>query len=227
MFDTMIQASSGALVELWNAFIVFLPTLLGGLIVFLVGLIIGNGIAQLVEKLIDLLKIDPLLEKIGFKEFTDKAGIHLDSGYFLGQITKWLILLSFLVAACNIWGLVAVGDFIASIVKYLPNVLVAILILLAAIVLGEYFAKFVRASVAGAGLKYQNFLAAISRWVFFIFGIIAALSQLKVASYIVNTLFTGIIAMLALAGGLAFGLGGKEFAQDLLGKFKKDIEDTK
>lgn len=224
MFNSIIQASSNALFELWNAFIVFLPTLLGGLIVFLVGLIIGNGIAQLVEKLIGALKVDSLLEKIGFKEFTDKAGIHLDSGYFLGQITKWLILLSFLVAACNIWGLYAVGDFITSIVKYLPNVLVAVLILLAAIVLGEYFAKFVQASVAGAGLKYQKLLAAMSRWVFIIFGVIAALSQLKVATYIVNTLFTGIIAMLALAGGLAFGLGGKDFAQDLLAKFKKDLE---
>lgn len=224
MFNSIIQASSNALFELWSAFIVFLPTLLGGLIVFLVGLIIGNGIAQLVEKLIGALKVDSLLEKIGFKEFTDKAGIHLDSGYFLGQITKWLILLSFLVAACNIWGLYAVGDFITSIVKYLPNVLVAVLILLAAIVLGEYFAKFVQASVAGAGLKYQKLLAAMSRWVFIIFGVIAALSQLKVATYIVNTLFTGIIAMLALAGGLAFGLGGKDFAQDLLAKFKKDLE---
>ncbi|MDD5760795.1 MAG: hypothetical protein PHF45_01935 [Candidatus Pacebacteria bacterium] len=224
MLNTILQTSSGALVELWDAFVVFLPTLLGGLIVFLVGLIIGNGIAQLVEKLIDTLKVDSLLEKVGFKEFTDKAGINLNSGYFLGQITKWLILLSFLVAACNIWGLYAVGDFISSIVKYLPNVLVAILILLAAIVLGEYFAKFVQASVAGAGLKYQKFLAAISRWIFIIFGIIAALSQLKVATYIVNTLFTGIIAMLALAGGLAFGLGGKELAQDLLAKFRKNLE---
>jgi len=224
MINTVTQASSTALFELWNGFLLFLPTLLGGLVVFLVGLVIGNGIAQLVEKLIDILKIDPILEKVGFKGFTDKAGIRLDSGFFIGQIVKWLILLAFLVAACNIWGLYAVGDFINSIVNYLPNVLVAILILLAAIVLGEYFAKFVRASVAGAGLKYQNFLAAISRWAFLIFGIITALSQLRVASYIVNTLFTGIVAMIAIAGGLAFGLGGKEFAQELLGKMKKDIE---
>lgn len=224
MFNTIAQASSIALFDLWNAFVVFLPTLLGGLIVFLVGVIIGNGIAQLVEKLIDVLKIDPILEKIGFKEVTDRAGVRLDSGFFVGQIVKWLIILSFLVAACNIWNLSAVGDFIRSIVNYLPNVLVAILIMLAAIVLGEYLAKFIRASVAGAGLKYQSFLGAISRWIFLIFGIIAALSQLKVASYIVNTLFTGIVAMLAIAGGLAFGLGGKEIAQDLLRKFKGELE---
>ncbi len=224
MLYTITQASSEALIELWNSFILFLPTFFIGLIVFIVGLIIGNGIAQLVEKIIDLLKIDPILENIGFKVFTDKANIRLDSGYFIGQITKWLIILSFLVAACNLWGLFAVGDFIKSIVVYLPNVLVAVLILLAAIILGEYFSKFIQASVAGAGLKYQNFLAAISRWTFLVFGMIAALSQLKVASYIVNTLFTGIVAMIAIAGGLAFGLGGKEVAQELLGKIKREME---
>jgi len=224
MFNTIAQASSTALFDLWSGFILFLPTLIGGFIVFIVGVIIGNGIAQLVEKLIDLLKIDPILEKVGFKQITDKAGIRLDVGFFVGQIVKWLIILSFLVAACNIWNLSAVGDFIRSIVNYLPNVLVAILILLAAIVLGEYFAKFVRASVAGAGLKYQHFLSAVSRWVFIIFGLIAALSQLQVAPYIINTFFTGIVAMMAIAGGLAFGLGGKELAHELLGKLKGDLE---
>jgi len=224
MFNTIAQASSTALFDLWNNFILFMPTMIGGLIVFLVGIIIGNGIAQLVEKLIDLLKIDPILEKVGFKQITDKAGIRLDAGFFVGQIVKWLIILSFLVAACNIWNLSAVGDFIRSIVNYLPNVLVAIIILLAAIVLGEYFAKFVRASVAGAGLKYQNFLGAVSRWIFIIFGLIAALSQLQVATYIINTFFTGIVAMIAIAGGLAFGLGGKDFARELLEKLKVDLE---
>lgn len=227
MFSTIAQASSMALVDLWSGFVMFLPTLIGGLVVFIVGLILGNGIAQLVEKIIDLLKIDPILEKVGFKQITDKAGIRLDVGYFIGQIVKWLIILSFLVAACNIWNLVAVGDFIKSIVSYLPNVLVAVLILLASIVLGEYFAKFVRASVAGAGLKYQHFLGAISRWVFIIFGLLASLSQLQVASYIINTFFTGVVAMIAVAGGLAFGLGGKDLAHDLLEKIRADMDGKK
>jgi len=97
-------------------------------------------------------------------------------------------------------------------------------IMLAAIVLGEYAARFVRASVSGVGLKFQGFLSSLTKWAIYIFGILAALSQLKVAPYIINTLFTGIVAMLALAGGLAFGLGGKELAQDMLKKFKEEIE---
>jgi len=225
MLNTLAQASYGALVNLWNGFILFIPTLVGGIILFLLGLVIGNGLGQLVEKIIDLIKLDVALEKTGFKTLTDRAGFRLNTGFFLGQIIKWLIVLSFLIAACNVWGLSAVGDFIKSIVNYLPSLIVAILILLVSIILGEYFSKFIHASVAGAGLKYKNFLSSLSRWAFYIFGILAALSQLKIAPYIVNTLFTGIVALLAVAGGLAFGLGGKELAQEMLKKFKEEVEE--
>ncbi len=225
MMNTLAQSSYNALVNLWHGFVLFLPTLLGGIILFLVGLIIGNGLGQLVEKIIDLLKVDTALEKTGFKKFTDRAGLKLNTGYFLGQIVRWLIILSFLIAACNVWGLTAVGDFISSIVNYLPNLIVAILILIVAIILGEYSAKFVKASLAGAGLKYKNFLGSLTQWVFYIFGILAALSQLKIATSIVNTLFTGIVALFAIAGGLAFGLGGKELAQEILKNFKEEIEE--
>ena len=224
MINDIAQASYTALVNLWQGFLNFLPTFLGGLIVFLIGIIIGKGLAQLVEKIIGALKIDALLEKAGVREITDKAGIALNSGYFLGQLTKWLIILSFLIAACNIWGLSAVGDFVKSVVGYLPNVIVAILILIIAIIVGDYVGKFVKASVTGAGLKTQTSLAAITRWVFYIFGILAALSQLKVATYIINTLFTGIVAMLAVAGGLAFGLGGKDLAREILEKIRGAVE---
>jgi large-conductance mechanosensitive channel len=224
MVNEISLASSNALIALWESIKGFLPIFFSGLIVFIIGLIFGKGFGLLVERIINLLKVDSLLEKIGFKQVTDRAGLQLNSGYFLGQLVRWIVILAFLVAACNIWGLTAFGEFLKSIVNYLPNIIVAILILLGAVVLGEYFAKFVKASITGAGLRYEGFLSSLSRWVFYIFGILAALSQLKVAPYIVNTLFTGIIAMIALAGGLAFGLGGQEVARELLRKIKEDLE---
>jgi large-conductance mechanosensitive channel len=224
MVNEIGLASSNALIALWESIKGFLPIFFSGLIVFIIGLIFGKGFGLLVERIINLLKVDSLLEKIGFKQVTDRAGLQLNSGYFLGQLVRWIVILAFLVAACNIWGLTAFGEFLKSIVNYLPNIIVAILILLGAVVLGEYFAKFVKASITGAGLRYEGFLSSLSRWVFYIFGILAALSQLKVAPYIVNTLFTGIIAMIALAGGLAFGLGGQEVARELLRKIKEDLE---
>lgn len=224
MWNTLAESSYNALLNLWNGFISFLPALIGGLIVFLIGIIIGDGLGQLTEKIIDALKIDAVLERSGFKNFTDRAHIRLDTGYFFRVIVKWVIILAFLVAACNIWGLTAVGGFIRSIVNYLPNIVAAIFILVVAIIVGEYAGKFVRASVAGAGLKYQSVLDALARWTFYIFGILAALSQLKVAPYITNTLFTGIVAFAALAGGLAFGLGGKDLAHNFMERMREDLE---
>ncbi|MGE4554617.1 MAG: hypothetical protein AB7D02_00555 [Candidatus Paceibacterota bacterium] len=224
MLNEIALSSSNALISLWEAIKGFLPTFIGGLVVVIIGLILGKGFGLFVERLINWLKVDNLLETVGFKQVTDRAGIQLNTGYFLGQLVRWIIILAFLVAACNIWGLTAFGDFLGEIVKYLPNIIVAVLILLGAIIIGEYFAKLVKASISGAGLKYEGFLSSLTRWVFYIFGILAALSQLRVAPYIINTLFTGIVAMIALAGGLAFGLGGQEVARELLRKIKEDLE---
>lgn len=224
MLNQISIASSEALISLWEAIKGFIPVFISGLIVFIIGLIFGKGLGLLVERIINLLKVDVFLEKVGFKQITDRAGITLNSGYFLGQLTRWIVILAFLVATCNIWGLNAFGDFLKEIVSYLPNVLVAVLILLGAIVLGEYLAKLVKASISGAGLRYESFLSSLARWALYIVGILAALSQLKVAPNIINTLFTGIVAMIALAGGLAFGLGGKEVAGELLRRIKEDLE---
>jgi len=224
LLQSLAQTSYDALVGLWQGFINFIPILIGGLVIFLVGVVLGNAIAQLIEKIIEIIKLDKALEKAGVKEFTDRANISLNSGYFLGQLVKWLIILSFLVEACKTWRLTAVSEFLIKIVNFLPQVIVAVLIMLAAIVLGEYAARFVKASVSGSGLKFQGFLASLARWAFYIFGLLAALTQLQVATYIMSTLFTGIVAMLALAGGLAFGLGGKELAQEILRKFKEELE---
>jgi len=225
MLITLAETSYQALINLWNGFVMFIPTLLGGIILFLVGLVIGNGLGQGIEKIIDLIKLDKALEKAGLKNLFDRADLKLNTGYFFGQIVKWLIILSFLIAACNVWGLTAVGEFIQNIVSYIPKVIVALLILIVSIILGEYISRFIRASLATAGLQFKNFISSVSRWIVIIFGILTALQQVNIASYLSNTIITGIVAFLAIAGGLAFGLGGKEYAQDLLKKIKEEIEE--
>ncbi|MGB9763687.1 MAG: mechanosensitive ion channel family protein [Minisyncoccia bacterium] len=225
MWSNLIDVSYNALYNLWNGFIIFFPTLLGGVILLLLGIFIGNSLGDLVEKIVDLIKLDKALEKAGFDKIIDRAGLKLNSGYFLGQIVKWLIILAFLIATCNIWGLTEVATFIQNIVNYIPNVIVAVLILLISIVIGDYLAKSVKASLGGAGLRYKNFLGSLTSWTVIIFGLLAAMTQLKIAEDLIKTLFTGIVALLALAGGLAFGLGGKDLAQDLLKKIKEDLEE--
>jgi len=225
MIESWSVITAEALQQLWVGFINFIPAFLGALIIFLVGLVVAVGFGELVERLIDLLKIDKALEKLGFKKFTDRANIKLDSGYFVGAIVKWLLILVFLKVATDILGLAAVSDFLMKVINFIPSLVVAVLVVLISVLVGDFLAKLVTASVAGAGLRAAKFLGSLTEWSLVIFGLLIALVQLGIGREILLTLFTGIVAMIAIAGGLAFGLGGKELASQVLGKLKEKVED--
>ena len=225
MLESWSIVTATALQQLWIGFINFIPAFLGALILFLIGLVVATGLAELTEKIIDLLKIDVALEKIGFKKFTDRANVRLDSGYFLGFIVKWLLILVFLKIAANILGLVAIEDFLGQVIAFIPNIIVAVLIVLISVLLGDFAAKVVKASVAGAGLKSAKFLGSLTQWALIIFGLLIGLTQLGIGTTIWQILLTGFVGMIAIAGGLAFGLGGNDVASELLAKLKDKIED--
>jgi small-conductance mechanosensitive channel len=209
----------------WNVFVNFLPNFLGALIVFLVGLIIAAGLAALVAKIIAAIKLDKLLEKVGVGKFCQKAGWNLNSAKFLGEVVRWFFILVFLLAATDILKLQAISGFLKDVLLYLPNIIIAIVIILAAVVIGDFLAGLVRGTVKGANLYASKFSSSLTRWVVLIFGFLTALIQLGVGVAIINTVITGIIAMLAIAGGIAFGLGGKEYAQHLIERFREKVEE--
>ena len=103
-------------------------------------------------------------------------------------------------------------------------VLSAAAILLVGTMVARFLSGLVRHSVQAAGLASADMLAAVTQWSIMVFTVLATLNQLQVAKEFVGTLFTGIIAMLAIAGGLAFGLGGKEHASKVLNKIERDIK---
>ena len=107
----------------------------------------------------------------------------------------------------------------------MPNVVVAVLIMLASIVVAHFLKHLVAASVKSARLHSPSFLGTLTWWAVVIFGFLASLSQLGVAVSIINALVTGFIGMLALAGGIAFGLGGKESAAKLLKKLESHVSE--
>jgi len=209
----------------WNIFVNFLLNFLGALIVFLIGLIIAAGLAALVNKIINAIKLDKLLGKVGVAKFCEKAGWTLDSGKFLGEVVRWFFILVFLLAATDILKLQAISSFLKDVVSYLPNIIVAIVVILAAVVIGDFLSGLVRGTVKGTNLYASKFLSSLTRWVVLIFGFLTALIQLGVGVSIINTVITGIIAMLAIAGGIAFGLGGKDYAQHLIERFREKVEE--
>jgi hypothetical protein len=224
LVQTWTDVLISSLQNLWIQVVDFLPSLLGALVVFIIGLMVASGLASLVEKLIAALKLDSFLKKIGMEEYTKRAGIELNSGHFLGQIVYWFFVLVFFSSAADILKFYVLSNFVTNILTYLPNLIVAILIMVVALVTANLVSKIVRASVKGAKVGSEEFLSSASWWVIVIFGSLIALNQLGVAVAIVQDVVIGLIAMLALAGGLAFGLGGKDYAAHLLQKMKDSLE---
>jgi hypothetical protein len=209
----------------WAGVIGFLPSLIGALILIIVGLIVASGLRAIVERIINAIKIDTLLKRMGLGPFFERAGLQINSGKFFGLLVYWFLVIVFFLAVTDILGLYGVSLFLRDIISYIPNIIVAVLIMLAAVVQANFLKSLVRASISSAKLHNPKFLGTLTWWVIVIFGFLAALMQVGIAITILNTLITGLIAMLALAGGIAFGLGGKDYAAHLIEKFRQQTEE--
>lgn len=210
--------------QVWDGFIGFVPALIGAIIVLIIGAIVASGLGHLVERLIGAMKLDSIVAKAGVERYFKRAGINLNIGRFFGRLTHWFVVIAFFLAAADILQFRALSVFLQSILLYIPQVVVATLIMLAAFVVGNFLRKAVEASVRSADLHGARFLGTLSWWAVVVFGFLASLAQLGIAVSIINTLVTGFVVMLALAGGIAFGLGGKDYAAHLLGRFRDNVE---
>ena len=213
IFQNWGDAFTYSLQSLWASFIVFVPRFLFAVIIFIIGWMIGSIIGRAVEQVIAALKVDRALESAGANKVMGRTGIHLNIGAFIGGVVKWFIIVVFLVASLDILQLTAVTDFLKTdVLGYLPNVIVAALVLVIATIIADFMGKVVMASAKAGGVRSANFLGTLTRYAIWIFAFIIALGELGIAAAYMQILFTGLVAMLAIAGGLAFGLGGKEAA---------------
>lgn len=204
--------------------IAFLPKLVLALVIFIAGWIVGSVLCEIVAKIVKMIKIDKVLENAGAKDLLHKAGFSLDTGAFLGGIVKWFVVIGFLVAALDVFQLQAVNALLTSVVtEFIPNIAIASLILIVGALLADFVQKLMSGAAKAVDSSSAGLVGGIARWAIWIFTIIAALMQLNIANQILSTLVTGLVAMLALAGGLAFGLGGKDAAARYIEKLRGDI----
>lgn len=226
VLQTWGNTITGAFQGIWGGVSVFLPSLLAAIVIFIVGWIVASLVGKLIAQLIRSLKLDSALEQAGFGAVVRRGGFELNAGAFIGGLVKWFVVIAFLVASFEVLGLNQVNVFLQSVVLlYLPQVIVAVLILLVAIVIAEALRKVVVGSAKAAGVRSANFLGAVTKWSIWIFALLAALVQLGIAVGFIQTLFTGVIVALSLAFGLAFGLGGQEAAARYIEKTRQEIAD--
>ena len=215
---------SESLLNLWYGFMNFIPGLLGAIIIFIIGWVVGSIIGKAISQLLTAVKLDKLFESAGADKFMDRTGLKLTVSGFIGGIVKWFIIVVFLMASLQIIGLTQVNDFLgAAVLDYLPRVIIAAIVLIIATIIADAMKKIVQASAKAVNASSANLLGSITSYAIWIFAIIIALSEIGIATYFMQVLFMGLIVMVAIAGGLAFGLGGKEAAAGLIEKVSKDI----
>jgi len=219
---TVLQQSFNGMLA---AVVGFIPNFVFAVIVFVIGWVVAWFVGNIIAQAVRAIKVDSALKSAGVDDVVSRAGYHLDSGAFLGALVRWFVILVFLIAALQILNLSQVTFFLqAVVVSFLPNVIIAVLILLVTAVIAEVAQGVVAGSARAAGITAAGFAGTAARWSIWIFGILAALSQLQIAQGILQTLFTGVVVALSLAFGLAFGLGGQDAASGFISKVRAEIK---
>ncbi len=226
VFTTWADVLSQSFQNLFYGLVAFIPNLVVAVIIFIIGWLIGIGLSRVVAQIVDALRVDQALKSTGLERLVSRAGWQLNTGRFLGFLVEWFFIIVFLVAALDVLRLTTVNLFISEVVLgYLPQVIVAVLILLVAAVVAEAAERVVVGSAKAASLHAAGFLGKVARYAIWVFAILAALAQLNVATVFVQTLFTGVVIAVSLGLGLAFGLGGQSSAARYLDRLQSEIKD--
>jgi hypothetical protein len=202
--------------NLLNTVLTFLPRIVNAAVLLIAGYIIARIVCAALTKGLRALRFDRIADRAGITRVLHMAGTRLDAARILAEVVFWWILLVFIEMACNALELVQITGYINAILGYLPNVFAAVLIVVIGALIANIVADVVRGAAAEAGLSTAPMLASAVQWAILFFAVLSALTQLNVAQNMIFILFAALVGMLALAGGLAFGLGGVDAARGLL-----------
>jgi hypothetical protein len=210
--------------ELWQRLLDFIPSFVKALLFLVVGWFVAKIAAFLIERFVKLVNLDSLLRKVKFDRYVEKMGLRLNSGKFFGDIAYWVVVLLVLLTASDILGLMAFSSFLLDVINHIPILVGAAFILIFAVVAADFVRGAVKASATAARLHLAKLLGTLAWWTVMIFGAVQALKQLGVDTRLSDNVITVIIAGVALAFGLAFGLGGKESAERILRELREQGE---
>lgn len=225
--QTWTEATIFSLLKLWDGFLAFIPGLIVAIIIFIIGWFVALVIGRLVTEILIRIKVNQFFERAGWKAALEKAELKVNPSEFIGAIIKWILVIASLYVAIGILGepFKAFKDVVGGVLAYLPNVFVAALIFIVAIIIADIVEKIVRAFIEGIKVGYGHLAGVIVKWAIWVFSILAILQQLRFEAAdwlfeLIKIVFIGIVAM----GAIAFGLGGKEVAAEILQDLKKRLK---
>ena len=207
----VVTGVAAALAALFSA----LPSIVGAIIVLAIGWIVAGWIGGLLARALRAIRFDELADRSGVTTFLERAEIRADPAAVIGGLVKWYVRLVFVLLAANAVGLTAISKVASDILAFIPNLIVALVILGAFSWLAGLTRSLVRGAIGGSDVPNADAIGTLAYVTVFAFGLVAAANQVGVAATLVNTLFIGIVGALALAFGLSFGLGGRDEAAQI------------
>lgn len=197
------------------------PYILGAIVVLLFGWVLAEMASRLIIALGHKIKLEWLAEKVGLKHFLEKTKIKATSSKVVAKAVKGYLIFVFFIEATRIAKLAQVSEFLTRILGYIPEVIIAVFIMLVGIRVGHLLQTIIITSLSFTRTNTANVLGLAAKYTMVTFAVLAALSQLQIAEILIHILFIGFISMLTIAGGLAFGLGGKDVVRGLLQDVKR------
>jgi hypothetical protein len=207
-------------------FLSAIPKLIGFAAILIIGWLIAGALTGLTARLLRLVRFNDLAERSGLSGFVRNMGVYTDASGVMATVVNWFLRLIVLVVAFDALGLAAVSDVLRQFLLWIPNLFVALVVLVIAGLLANVVYRLVRGAMAEAGFDHPEMLGTIARFAVWAFGIVIAVNQIGVATTLVNTLFMGIVAALALGFGLAFGLGGRDTAGEIVRDCYRGLRQT-
>ena len=208
-----------------NVIATVLPDIIAAVLALIVGLILAVLLGRLTKRLIKMTRLDLLLDKALKFEQLKERGVEVKASSILGWAVKWFFIIVTFIATADILNLQQLTSFFKMVALYVPNVIIAVLILLFGFILADGLKGIVIKAVESSKLPKSlgGMLGMVARVAVIVFSIMASLTQLGIASDLIKILFTGFVAMLAIAGGLAFGLGSRDHVHAWLDKIRKEL----
>lgn len=218
MYTQWTTQTTDVFVNFFQSLLSYLPRVIFAVIVVLIGVLVGKLLKVAVVKVLKMIRLKPYTDAVGLnKVFTAKVEL----AELVGDLVKWAIIIVSLLPALEILNLPKVYDLVYGIVAYIPRVIVAVAIIIIGGVIADLVARLVESTAQTIGAKTAAVAADLTRWIIIVMAVITAVNQLGINTIIVNQVVMGLIAMLAIAGGLAFGLGGQNAAKEVIESIKK------
>jgi len=202
----------------------FIPKLLVSILILVVGHFLSKFFGGVVKRLAERIGLDKMVERSGLAGGLKQANIQSTGSGMLGQFVYWLMFLNFLVMALESLGIAAAVEQLRTLIAYLPSLLSALLVFLAGALVAQFLGRASQAAVASMGIEFHQAIGGAVRGLVLIMAVIISIQRLGVDVTILQESFITLLAIIMAGLALAFGLGGRDVARNVLaGYYARDV----